>query len=58
MTLERGLAELPHDRGKTVAVLGDAPLTPAVRENLVPDIGAAPLRTAHALATHHQPATA
>ncbi|WP_233438244.1 Glu/Leu/Phe/Val dehydrogenase dimerization domain-containing protein [Actinokineospora spheciospongiae] len=38
MTLKCGLAELPHGGGKTVVVLGDPPLTPPVRENLVLDI--------------------
>ncbi|MEV5502990.1 Glu/Leu/Phe/Val dehydrogenase dimerization domain-containing protein [Nonomuraea fuscirosea] len=37
MTLKCGLAELPHGGGKSVVVLGDAPLTPPVRENLVLD---------------------
>ncbi|WP_455566301.1 Glu/Leu/Phe/Val dehydrogenase dimerization domain-containing protein [Nonomuraea fuscirosea] len=38
MTLKCGLAELPHGGGKSVVVLGDAPLTPPVRENPVLDI--------------------
>src|SRR3569833_2653804 len=37
MTLKCGLAALPHGGGKTVVVLGDAPLTPPVRENLKHD---------------------